>query len=206
MINHQPSMTEADKKKTKAQIHTVYIKDSEQQYRTIAYQLPAFLESHKNVRLVVIDSICAVYRGEGTGNRGAKFKKMTEICDMGTRLKQMAAKHSVAIVALNQVSDVPDAPAKLVESWLDFELVSHAKKGIPSPLGIYIQSLTKRPVLGLSWSNSVTTRIRLARSPMTDGLATRRALFVEFSPFVPRIGCEFTICNSGIHSVEDDAL
>ncbi|KAI8879708.1 P-loop containing nucleoside triphosphate hydrolase protein [Backusella circina FSU 941] len=204
MINHQQTMTEFDKRRTKAQIHTVYVKDSDQQYRTIAYQLPAFLESHKDIRLVVIDSISAVYRGGVSEQRSAKFEKMSEICDIGTRLKQMASKHSVAVVVVNQVSDVPDGPSKLVENWLDFELISHVKRGTPSPLGIYIQSLTKRPVLGLSWSNSVTTRLRLARSPMTDGLATRRAFFVEFSPFVPRMGCEFTICNSGIHSVEDE--
>lgn len=196
----------------KSNIHTFRVKDSESQYRAIAYQLPAFLESQKKqkkkpVRLIVIDSISAVYRGDSTIKR---FEKMTEICDIGTRLKKLAGQYNLAIVTVNQVSDV-FASAKnkngnnnalsidIVENWMDFRLINQDPNN--NHIGLYIQSLLKKPILGLSWSNSINTRIRLARSPMLDGITTRRVLFVEFSPIASRLGCEIIITEGGIKAL-----
>lgn len=183
------------------------VHNTEEQYRVLAYQLPAFLEKNKNsdrpVRIVVIDSISAIYRGETAApGRGGRFSKMTEICEIGSRLKRMANEYNVAIVAVNQVSDVvteKESPhTDHLESWMDFRLVNVEENN--HMIGLYIQSLLKKPVLGLSWSNSVNTRIRLARSPLLDNMNTRRVLFVEFSPIAPRSGCEILIDQSGIHA------
>jgi hypothetical protein len=197
----------SEREQLKSHIHTIRIKDSEEQYRVLAYQLPAFLEmqrqpGRKRVRVVVIDSISAIYRSEPTLS-GKKFEKMSQICEIGTRLKKMASQHGVAIVAINQVSDVPtnntNSNLDQLESWMDFQLVNNEENN--HMIGLYIQSLLKKPVLGLSWSNSVNTRIRLARSPMLEGMQTRRVLFLEFSATAPRLGCEVTIRNSGLHAV-----
>jgi hypothetical protein len=192
-------------------IHTIRVKDSESQYRVLAYQLPAFLDLQKEqkrkpVRAIVIDSISAIYRGESSLKR---FEKMTEICEIGTRLKKLASQYNLAIIALNQVSDVFATKNKssnspnvdIMENWMDFNLVNQDQKGSNHMIGLYIQSLLKKPVLGLSWSNSINTRIRLARSPMLEGLPTKRVLFIEFSPVVSRLGCEIIITQSGIRSL-----
>lgn len=186
----------------KNNIHTIRIRTSEEQYSVLAYQLPAFLERQPNVKVVLIDSISAIYRSEPPSERN-KFDKMSEICELGSRLKKLADQYRVAIVAVNQVSDVfekeKSGKRDYVDSWLDFKLVN-ADESNPI-IGMFIQSLLKKPVLGLAWSNSVNTRIRLARSPMVERLQTRRVLFVEFSPIASRVGCELTIDESGIHAV-----
>lgn len=188
----------------KENIHTIRVTDSENQYRVLAYQLPAFLESQKKqgkrqVRVIVIDSISAIYRSEASLKR---FDKMSEICEIGTRLKKLASQYNLAIVAVNQVSDVPtkdnNPNTEGMESWMDFRLVNQDDNHM---IGLYIQSLLKKPILGLSWSNSVNTRIRLARSPMLEGMQTRRVLFIEFSPKAPRLGCEIIIDQGGIKSL-----
>ncbi|KAI7906735.1 P-loop containing nucleoside triphosphate hydrolase protein [Cokeromyces recurvatus] len=202
LVSSYPS----DRQQTlKNNIYTIRINDSEEQYRLLSYQLPAFLlqqkKAKKQVRVVVIDSISAIYRSELTPvNR--RFNKMSEICEIGSRLKKMASQFDVAIVAVNQVSDVltknNNPSTDQLEHWMDFRLINSNENN--HMIGLYIQSLLKRPVLGLSWSNSVNTRIRLARSPMLDGMITRRVLFVEFSPKAQRLGCEVMIDDSGIHA------
>lgn len=188
----------------KQNIHTIRVTDSESQYRVLAYQLPAFLEMQKRqgkrpVRVIVIDSISAIYRGESSLER---FQKMSEICEIGMRLKKLASQYNLAIVAVNQVSDVPtkgdSANTEGIESWMDFRLINQDSNHM---IGLYIQSLLKKPILGLSWSNSVNTRIRLARSPMLEGMSTRRVIFLEYSPIAPRLGCEIIIDRGGIKSV-----
>ncbi|KAG0742707.1 hypothetical protein G6F57_010478 [Rhizopus arrhizus] len=191
----------------KNHIHTMRVTDGESQYRVLAYQLPAFLElqqqrSTRKVQLIVIDSISAIYRSDGAYKQ--RFEKMAEICEIGMRLKKLASKYNVAVVTINQVTDVPDTSLKgnafteHMEEWLDFNLVNQHES---NRLGLYIHSLLKRPVLGLSWQNSVNTRIRLARSQMMDNTATRRILFIEFSPQAERRGCEIMIDDTGIHAI-----
>lgn len=200
----------SEREEIKTHIHTIRIKDSEDQYRVLAYQLPAFLEmqrrpGRKRVRVVVVDSISAIYRSEPT-QPGKRYEKMSQICEIGTRLKKMASEHGVAIVAVNQVSDVPTSNTNSnldqLESWMDFQLVNNKENN--HMIGLYIQSLLKKPVLGLSWSNAVNTRIRLARSPMLESMQTRRVLFLEFSSAAPRLGCEVIIKNNGLHALTLD--
>ncbi|CEG64973.1 hypothetical protein RMATCC62417_01859 [Rhizopus microsporus] len=180
--------------------------DGESQYRVLAYQLPAFLDlqqkSQKKIRLVVIDSISAIYRSDNTYKQ--RFDKMSEICEIGMRLKRIASQYNLAVVTINQVTDVPDTSLKgsafisHMEEWLDFSLINQQENG---RLGLFIHSLLKKPILGLSWQNSVNTRIRLARSQMMEHVVTRRVLFIEFSPKAKRSGCEVVIDDTGIHAI-----
>lgn len=186
----------------KNNIHTIRVNDIEDQFRVLAYKLPAFVESQANkkkpIRLVVIDSISAVYRSDSTMKQ---FEKMKEICEVGTRLKELASKYNLAVVAINQVSDVIAKDNMQsndnVDNWMDFHLINHKGNQM---LGLYIQSLLKKPTLGLAWSNSVNTRIRFARSPMLEGMNTKRIMFIEFCPVATRVGCEVRIEQSGVKS------
>ncbi|KAL7315918.1 DNA repair protein rhp57 [Mucor circinelloides] len=192
----------SEQQQLKNNIHTIRIRTSEEQYQVLAYQLPVFLERQQNIRVVLIDSISAIYRSEPTSERN-KFDKMSEICELGSRLKKLAYQYRVAIVAINQVSDVfqkeKNGNKDYIDNWMDFKLVNTDENN--QMIGLYIQSLLKKPILGLAWSNSVNTRIRLARSPMLERLQTKRVMFVEFSPIASRLGCELTIDDSGIHAL-----
>ncbi|CEP19943.1 hypothetical protein [Parasitella parasitica] len=202
LVNKYPA---SEQQQLKSNIHTVRIRSSEEQYQVLAYQLPVFLERHSNIRVVIIDSISAIYRSEPPADRN-RFDKMSEICELGSRLKKLAAQYNVAIVAVNQVSDVfsteKNSNDDLIDSWMDFKLINTDENN--QMLGLFIQSLLKKPILGLAWSNSVNTRIRLARSPMLESLSTRRVLFVEFSPITSRLGCELSIDEDGIHAISPE--
>ncbi|KAG2211096.1 hypothetical protein INT46_004695 [Mucor plumbeus] len=195
----------SEQQQLKNNIHTIRIRTSEEQYQVLAYQLPVFLERHSNIRVVLIDSISAIYRSEPPSERN-RFEKMSEICELGAKLKKIADQYHVAIVAVNQVSDVfskdKNGNKDYIDNWMDFKLINMDENN--QMIGLYIQSLLKKPILGLAWSNSVNTRIRLARSPMLERLSTKRVLFVEFSPIASRLGCEITIDDSGIHAVTSE--
>lgn len=198
-----------DADEMKRSIYTMHIPDREAQHRILCYQLPALLEQRKSIGVVVVDSISAHYRGLGSRDN---YERMAEISEMGSRLKKIAHQFNVAVVAVNQVADTiskaltsrqqqqqqihhnSTLPPELVDNWMDFHLVGLKR----SPLALFWNSLSKKPVLGFSWANSVTTRIRLARSPMMDRMATKRALFIETSPLVSRQGCLFEISIDGI--------
>ncbi|KAG0182800.1 hypothetical protein DFQ28_005274 [Apophysomyces sp. BC1034] len=187
-------------------IHTMPVLDSQMQYRVLAYHLPVLLERCRDVRLIVLDSISASYRSEQKqlqDNNKSRFERMEEICELGTKLKRLAHQYRVAVVVVNQVSDALSKPKTTdsnplglppehVAKWMDFHR--------DVPLSLFVHSLVKKPVLGLAWSNAVNIRIRLARSPMMDGAVTRRALFVDFSPAVPRRACEVVISKVGLQS------
>ncbi|KAI8990854.1 Rad51-domain-containing protein [Mycotypha africana] len=187
-------------------LFTIRVKNCDEQYRTIFYRLPAFVESQikkKRVRVIVIDSIGALYRSEAHGIGKKRFERMSEICDLGTQLKKIADQYELAIIAVNQVADVPTTrnqpDIEQLQQWADFQLLNAEKSN--SMAGLYIDSLLKKPILGVSWANSVNARIRMARSPILEHMKTRRILFLEFSPTAPRYGCELKIDNNGIHAI-----
>ncbi|ORX48476.1 hypothetical protein DM01DRAFT_1115577 [Hesseltinella vesiculosa] len=184
-----------------ARIHTMRIHGADQLFRTIAYQLPVLLQQRDRIRLVVIDSLAAGYRGV------KQFSDLSELSEVGLRLKRLACQYQVAIVVVNQVMDTvaDDLPStssrqggshlpEHVHEWLDVEL--HG-----TSMTYFLQSLAKQPTLGLTWANAVTTRLRMARSPMMDGQMTKRALFVEFSPLAPRSGTLLLIDATGTHAI-----
>ncbi|KAF7727248.1 hypothetical protein EC973_007861 [Apophysomyces ossiformis] len=196
-----------DPNKARQSIHTMPIPDNQTQYRVLAYQLPVFLERHRDVRLIVLDSISANYRSEkhSLQDNKRRFERLEEICDIGSRLKKLAHQYGVAVIVVNQVSDsLPttksndpnplNLPPEHVAKWMDFQQ--------DVPLSLFIHSLVKKPVLGLTWSNAVNIRIRFARSPMMDGAKTRRAMFVDFSPVAARCACEIVIGEDGVRSYD----
>ncbi|KAJ1569566.1 hypothetical protein HK405_001830 [Cladochytrium tenue] len=102
-------------------IHLIHLRDAETQHHIIKYQLPIFMEKN-NVRLVVVDSIAANFRGgaqfdpsesrclesgnaEGSStNQEARFEQSRAILQLGQSLKKTADMFSAAIVCVNQVS------------------------------------------------------------------------------------------------------
>lgn len=192
-------------------IHTMYVPTTEELFRTVAYQLPVLLKRKSKIRLVVIDSIGAAYRGCGNNeSRQVHFDTLKEISEIGWRLKKLGHEHQVAIVVVNQVSDAigdegggsiarrkkDDYLPTAMDEWLDITLEGDQM----TRMGTFIQSLTKKPILGTTWSTSVTTRIRMARSLLVEGQPSKRAFVLEFSPWLPRRGCEIVLNEHGIQS------
>ena len=60
------------------------------------------LMSMRKVRLVIIDSVAAIFRADF--NQKQVFARARHLCSIGSRLRDLAAKYSAAVVVVNQVT------------------------------------------------------------------------------------------------------
>lgn len=58
--------------------------------------------SMRKVRLVIIDSVAAIFRADF--NQEQMFARARHLCSIGSRLRELAAKYSAAVVVVNQVT------------------------------------------------------------------------------------------------------
>ncbi|KAH8548853.1 P-loop containing nucleoside triphosphate hydrolase protein, partial [Umbelopsis sp. PMI_123] len=199
-----------NKEKAWNSIYTMRLQTTDAQHTVLGYQLPAMLQKFHSIRLVVIDSIAALYRGEHFElDDNGRLMKASEVCDLGIRLKKLADEHNVAVVVANQVTDdftvdnfsdqtLSDRDKRLWK-WAHLPMCSSQTEMYEMDLGIFSESLSKQATLGLTWANTVNCRIRMARSSALDQI-TRRILCLEFSPYTNRKGCEIQIDDYGIQS------
>ncbi len=185
-----------------SKIHIVNIADAETQYHVIKYHLPVYIKQ-KNARLVIIDSIAALYRGEQFDyNDKSRTTQKKELCEIGIILNELSSTYKCAIVCTNQVSDTfnHESTSSLIDKdtvlgkWRDLKLKQD------DFVIMFSKSLEKTPALGLVWSNSINMRIRFARSPRLDDVPSRRLFCIEFAPHLENSGCEIYIDINGVHS------
>ena len=114
-------------------------------------------------------------------------------------LKDLAAVWNVAVVAVNQVTDtfnrVLSQGTQSDEELLALDYQAKWFDGLIEE-GRRIE-VTKRPALGLAWTNLITTRVMLVRD--NDG---RTRIKVVFSPFARSGSLVYEIGKAGIHAVE----
>lgn len=104
--------------------------DLETQDHILNYQLPVAV-SRYNVGLVVIDSITANYRAEHPSNTMVGISARSgELARLGQMLRNLAAKHDLAVVVANQVSDRIDPLENLGPTS---RLPSSTQERAPSP-------------------------------------------------------------------------
>ncbi|XP_054791988.1 DNA repair protein XRCC3 homolog [Prosopis cineraria] len=158
------------------------------------------------VRLIVIDSIAALFRSEFE-NTGFDLKRRSSLFfKISGNLKSLASRFGLAVVLTNQVVD----------------LISGAAEGVN---GIRVGNLSSLSssgrrvcaALGIAWANCVNSRLFMSRneevvvgrSSLADeeGGAyqqskSRRRLSVVFAPHLPESSCEFVITREGVFGVE----
>ena len=151
-------------------------------WHVVAQRIPFLLAKTGNVRLIVIDSIAALFRAEPGlpprataphSRRAAEaVARSQRVAAMGQTLKALADAHGLAVVCSNQVSD-------------------HIGGGaLARPARLVI------PALGLAWSNAVNTRLLLQRR--AADAAVSRTLDVVLAAHLPNITVHFAIAEAGI--------
>jgi DNA repair protein RAD57 len=136
------------------------------------------------ISLIVIDSIGALFRASYDSNQGGLSQRSRMLCVLADRLKYLAHKYNIAVVVVNQVSDVfgsaplLDGPSRISRPNSP-ALVSDAGRASPIPDGVQptmtykvqsqyfsgqTKSLHKEASLGLVWANAVNVRIMLSRT------------------------------------------
>eukprot|EP00667_Euglena_gracilis_P011626 EG_transcript_11890 len=106
---------------------------------------PFIAQTRPPVRLVVLDSVAAVFRG---GEGGDAVAKADQLFRCAALLRRTAAHHRLAVLAANQVTGHFDSSRGISGS-------SSATEG---------QDDLVVPALGLSWSSCLNARLMLSRS------------------------------------------
>ena len=181
--------------------------DLESQEHTISYQLSVVLSRHR-IGLIVLDSVTANYRAEFDRPTTSQ-KSQSQPAQMGQRskdlrklagtLKDLAVEWNVAVVAVNQVTDMFKRSSSQGTQPQEEELLAldyQAKwfDGLVEEGGN--MEGTKRPALGLVWSNLITSRVMLVRDRWGE---TR--IRVVFSPFARAGSLVYEIGPAGIHVI-----
>ena len=176
------------------------------------YQLEPFLR--QGIKLLVVDSITSACRaggdnemvgnsqiGKALADRGASLNRL------GSQLQQLAQKHNIAVLVINQVTDnfyrerenVLSPSPDNSELFLDCQSNWLNGRAGEYPLKEGHLSTTKPskiPALGLVWANLISTRIIMYR----DFERTRRLRMV-FAPYTGPAETEFGICDKGLISL-----
>ena len=194
-------------------VHLIHCAEVEDLLHATRYSLPALVERlaapdrqddatmegadsqvKKPVKLVIVDSIAAPFRGseasgsvqtngkgkgraeDGDGPASYSFaQRNAHLHEIATSLHSLAARHQLCVILVNQVSDVFNSSNNASDRHVEEEQISHEGGGIP--IGYRNYSLVSRyfsgedagkggkmAVFGLPWANLLQTRLMLSRT------------------------------------------
>ncbi|XP_007473561.1 DNA repair protein XRCC3 isoform X1 [Monodelphis domestica] len=156
-------------------------------FECVTKRAPILL-SRGMVRLIIIDSIAALFRCEfGIQHSITKAKYLQTL---GAKLHQLSSGFQSPVLCINQVTDTVD------------------ERGLA---GTNLDVLARvSPALGITWSNQLLMRLmvsRLARELSRDTHAAAtgtvvRTLSVIFAPHLPQSCCHYTVSAEGVKGAE----
>ncbi|KAF9113398.1 DNA repair protein xrcc3 [Mortierella sp. AM989] len=154
----------------------------------------------KPVKLVIIDSITNNFRselvtstvsdqtnqGDSLGFKSSILQRSADICEIGLRLRTLADQYGLAVICVNQVTDVFEPVIQPLTSGSSAE--SSIFHSLNDPMKL------KKPALGLVWENTINARVILQRTRLPDikeedlylesrSNEPQRTLSVIFSPW-----------------------
>ncbi|KAJ1978743.1 DNA repair protein rhp57 [Dimargaris cristalligena] len=176
-----------------------HLTDVVTQDHLLTYQLPVLL-ARGRVKLVVIDSIAANFRSEELtaldASRRGQVRRMDfyaqrqhTLLQLSQRLRRLGEEYGVAIVCVNQVTDVvrPDGQGPPPHGGGSASLL------ISDPPAV-------KPALGMCWSQCVNTRLLLIRNPAVREAPHRiNCLKVVSSPYIASKNVPYYIDATGVH-------
>eukprot|EP01137_Pigoraptor_chileana_P001632 Opistho-2@39529 len=181
-----------------------HLSSLDEQWEAINVRLPALL-SRTNVRLVVIDSIAALYRAhmaeefvDGEAHlKSSSISRAKSLGTLGARLKAISDEYHVPIVCVNQVSDAFNKDG-------DNECERQGDAENDPRLG---HTTAVIPALGLVWSAALNVRLMLRRWRLPpdpreaahgmDG-ALRRTMSVVLAPHLANVSSDFEVVAGGV--------
>ncbi|KAM8921743.1 DNA repair protein XRCC3 [Pelodytes ibericus] len=137
------------------------------------------------VRLIVIDSIAALFRCEFAAKDAVL--KAKHLQTLGGKLHELSSRFTAPVLCINQVTD------KVTDS-VPSNLCVQEKKGIPA--------------LGISWSNQLLMRLMVTRTNHTAPQAypgsILRTMEVVFAPHIAQSSCYYTVDVEGVKGIDED--
>lgn len=177
--------------------------DLAQYIEVIQDKLPTLFVA-RGIKLVVIDSIASILRGEMVGTMESITLRSHFMMSSANWLRSLAHDHNAAVIVVNQMT------GKITEGN-GVELMGTTYNR---------QNRNVAPALGLTWTACVNQRIRLSKGTCNHSVLvvmhsvddlgpcvkSRRVdqpvrwLEVEFSPYLPHQVIAFEICNDGVNA------
>ncbi|KAJ6661919.1 hypothetical protein lerEdw1_013090 [Lerista edwardsae] len=149
------------------------------------------LLSRGMVRLVIVDSIAALFRCEfGTKDSIPKAKYLQMF---GAKLHSLSSKFRTPIICINQVTDT----------------MGERGGAVQSSLGATARSIA--PALGITWSNQLLMRLMASRASHLEeaaggaphyGRGVWRTLSLVFAPHLPQSFCYYTVNLEGVKGIK----
>ncbi|XP_033096535.1 DNA repair protein XRCC3-like isoform X2 [Anneissia japonica] len=186
MFNEKIGSEMASKLKLGDHIYVEHISEMDQLWHCITQRIPILL-TRGLVKLVVIDSLAAIFRCEYDSHEIAQRAK--HIQSVGAKLNWLSSQYDVPVVCVNQVT------ANMKRSSNPFE---------PSVV----------PALGLTWATFVKVRLMISRTNYRLNVDSQgseecrpglnptesvvRSMEVVFSPHLPKDKCYFIVEQSGV--------
>ncbi|KAF9152254.1 DNA repair protein xrcc3 [Linnemannia schmuckeri] len=161
----------------------------------------------KPIKLIIIDSITNNFRSElavassasdqaenqrsKAGFRSSILQRSADICEIGLRLRTLADQYGLAVICVNQVTDVITGEPTFHPQQSSFRSPPQTRAFTPA---FHDTGKLKKPALGLVWENTINARVVLQRTRLpdlyeTDGYAQSaprepsRTLSIVFSPW-----------------------
>jgi len=155
----------------------------EQQRTCFATRLPILLQ-RAPVKLVVVDSIAALFRTEFESSE--YIERSRAIAEQAKMLQDLCTRYGATVVVTNQVTDV-------------FGTINNEAQHVGD---IVSGGRLVRPALGLVWSHAIFCRLCISKSSTGCDLDNQsrvgRELSVGFAPHLPEATCPFSITEQGI--------
>ena len=146
-------------------------------------RLPLLLQK-QSVKLLVIDSVAALFRCEYNSNE--VFQRSKHLWTLGAKLHSLSHRHGIPVVCVNQVTD---------------SMTKTAKKHLPA-LGLTWSNQITCSIMLERTPHSVMLPRKLVNKAVIGGFETTvRKLEVTFSPNVPNVNLPFVIDQEGIKGI-----
>ncbi|CAE6447019.1 unnamed protein product [Rhizoctonia solani] len=172
------------------------------------------------LRLLVIDSMTALFRDKQATQSQSLYARSEALNAVGALLHQIAISHELAVVVLNDVTDV-FAPNTTGESE-DPGIVYKEQSRWFARAGGVAGEERHEAALGMVWSNQLNSRMLLARTGRrrhiegsqirkqgegeeSEAILIRRAFFLfgrSVEDEIPAPSLDFIICSQGVMSVQ----
>ncbi|XP_053553374.1 DNA repair protein XRCC3 [Bombina bombina] len=138
-----------------------------------------------SIRLIVIDSIAALFRSEFAAKDSVL--KAKHLQTLGAKLHSLSSQFNTPVLCINQVTDAV-----------------REVHGIQSNLGMVDKRVS--PALGISWSNQLLMRLMVERTqqiaPQSCDGSVLRTMEVIFAPHIPPATCYYMVNAEGVRGLE----
>ncbi|XP_043092603.1 DNA repair protein XRCC3 isoform X1 [Puntigrus tetrazona] len=166
-------------------IYIEHASDLEALQTCVSRRVPVLLKRGL-VRLLVVDSVAALFRSEFQADEA--LQRSRHLLAFSNTLHRLSHQYGAPVVCVNQVTDVVDGPNP---GRCDYGLVG--SKVLPA--------------LGIAWANQVMVRLMLRRLTgrvQSDSRSSApRKLEVVFAPHLPRASCLCGVWEEGVRGIPD---